>query len=158
MANAMLCMKEMREAILVAKRRHSRRISKRNGLVTTMRGAARNALVRRRASDPLRPLVTPYQWLSQVAEGATNRQERRKWAELQERYQVCGPLRPTVGMPNIPHLLGLFSGCPKKKSEASAEICLPLRPSRSCDSVGSVWLELVLGCAHRHLSRFATYS
>ena len=48
---------EVTDAVLRAKRIQSWRVAKRNGLVTTMRGTARNSLLRRRASDPLEVLL-----------------------------------------------------------------------------------------------------
>lgn len=56
-------MQEIREAVLRAKRRQSHRMAKRRGRVDTMRRTALNELALRRASDPLRPLATPYVWL-----------------------------------------------------------------------------------------------
>jgi hypothetical protein len=84
-------MHALAEAVLSAKRRHARTIARRNGLVATMRATARNALARRRASDPLQPLAAPYAWLSDIAAAAATPRERAAWRALQERYQV-GPL------------------------------------------------------------------
>ena len=66
--------------MLRAKRRQSHRMAKRRGLVDTMRRTALNELMRRRASDPLQPLATPYLTLSDVLADARARTEAARTA------------------------------------------------------------------------------
>lgn len=73
-------MQEIREAVLRAKRRQSHRMAKRRGRVDTMRRTALNELALRRASDPLRPLATPYVSLPDAIAGARPRTDAARAA------------------------------------------------------------------------------
>lgn len=98
-----LGVQDHREMVASARQRHAALIRRRAHLLVHRRNQARYALARARASHPLRPMLTPFEWLADVVAGQADPRKRAAWRLLHARFQVRR-------VPRDPVALGLRSG------------------------------------------------
>jgi hypothetical protein len=91
----MACMQELQEAIFRYKREMSLRAGRRRGLVKTMRGTARNELLRRLASHSEQPVFSDLVWLEDIVAKCKDPKEKLAWQTLLARYEVSTSFRST---------------------------------------------------------------